>query len=159
MKNDGTRQKGQVKELMVFEGLGKEKMKHEVGCGEIVALMGLENFDIGDTVADAENPEGLATFKVDEPTMSMLFTINTSPFFGREGQFVTSRHLRDRLFKEIEKNLAMRVKETDSSGQADGLRSRHPAPEHSGGDHAPRGLRVPAGPAPGAVQGDRWRAP
>jgi GTP-binding protein len=76
--------------------------------------MGLENFDIGDTVADAENPEGLSKFKVDEPTMSMLFTINTSPFFGKEGEFVTSRHLRDRIFKEIEKNLAMRVKETDS---------------------------------------------
>jgi GTP-binding protein len=88
--------KGQVKELMVFEGLGKEKMKSEVGCGEIVALMGLENFDIGDTVADFENPEGLSKFKVDEPTMSMLFTINTSPFFGKEGEFVTSRHLRDR---------------------------------------------------------------
>jgi GTP-binding protein len=114
VKNDGTLKKGQVKELMVFEGLGKEKVKHEVGCGEIVALMGLEDFDIGDTVADAENPEGLPKFKVDEPTMSMLFTINTSPFFGREGQFVTSRHLRDRLYKEIEKNLAMRIQETDS---------------------------------------------
>ncbi|MBL7964938.1 MAG: translational GTPase TypA [Flavobacteriales bacterium] len=114
VKNDGSHMKGQVKELMVFEGLGKEKVKHEVGCGEIVALMGLEDFDIGDTVADAENPEGLPKFKVDEPTMSMLFTINNSPFFGREGQFVTSRHVRDRLFKEIEKNLAMRIQETDS---------------------------------------------
>jgi GTP-binding protein len=114
VKNDGTLQKGQVKELMVFEGLGKEKVKQEVGCGEIVAVMGLENFDIGDTVADSENPEGLPKFKVDEPTMSMLFTINNSPFFGREGQFVTSRHVRDRLFKEIEKNLAMRLQETDS---------------------------------------------
>jgi GTP-binding protein len=114
MKNDGTQRKGQVKELMVFEGLGKVKVKEEVGCGEIVAVMGLENFDIGDTVADAENPEGLPKFKVDEPTMSMLFTINNSPFFGKEGQFVTSRHLRDRLYKEIEKNLAMRLQETDS---------------------------------------------
>ncbi|MGV9011619.1 MAG: translational GTPase TypA [Flavobacteriales bacterium] len=114
VKNMGGTAKGQIKELMIFEGLGKEKVKGEVGCGEIVALMGLENFDIGDTVADAENPEGLAKFKVDEPTMSMLFTINTSPFFGKEGEFVTSRHLRDRIFKEIEKNLAMRVKETDS---------------------------------------------
>jgi GTP-binding protein len=114
VKNDGTLQKGQVKELMTFEGLGKVKVKEEIGCGEIVAVMGLENFDIGDTIADAENPEGLAKFKVDEPTMSMLFTINNSPFFGREGQFVTSRHVRDRLFKEIEKNLAMRLKETDS---------------------------------------------
>ncbi len=114
MKNDGTQRKGQVKELMVFEGLGKVKVKEEVGCGEIVALMGLENFDIGDTVADAENPEGLSKFKVDEPTMSMLFTINNSPFFGREGQFVTSRHVRDRLYKEMEKNLAMRLQETES---------------------------------------------
>ncbi|MCC6399423.1 MAG: translational GTPase TypA, partial [Flavobacteriales bacterium] len=114
VKNDGAQQKGQVKELMVFEGLGKEKVKHEVGCGEIVAVMGLEGFDIGDTIADAENPEGLPRFSVDEPTMSMLFTINNSPFFGREGQFVTSRHVRDRLFKEIEKNLAMRIQETDS---------------------------------------------
>jgi GTP-binding protein len=114
VKNMGGTVKGQIKELMIFEGLGKEKIKSEVGCGEIVALMGLENFDIGDTVADAENPEGLSKFKVDEPTMSMLFTINTSPFFGKEGEFVTSRHLRDRIFKEIEKNLAMRVKETDS---------------------------------------------
>ncbi len=114
VKNDGALQKGQVKELMTFEGLGKVKVKEEIGCGEIVAVMGLESFDIGDTIADAENPEGLAKFKVDEPTMSMLFTINNSPFFGREGQFVTSRHVRDRLFKEIEKNLAMRLKETDS---------------------------------------------
>jgi GTP-binding protein len=115
VKNDGTHVKGQVvKELMTFEGLGKVKVKEPIGCGEIVAIMGLENFEIGDTVADAENPEGLPKFKVDEPTMSMLFTINNSPFFGREGQFVTSRHLRDRLYKEIEKNLAMRLQETDS---------------------------------------------
>ena len=114
VKNTEGTMKGQVKELMVFEGLGKIKVKEPVGCGEIVAVMGLENFDIGDTIADAENPEGLAKFKVDEPTMSMLFTINNSPFFGREGQFVTSRHVRDRLFKEIEKNLAMRLQETDS---------------------------------------------
>ena len=114
VKNDGSMKKGQVKELMVFEGLGKEKVKHAVGCGEIVAILGLEGFDIGDTVADAEAPEGLPRIRVDEPTMSMLFTINTSPFFGKEGEFVTSRHLRDRLFKEIEKNLAMRVEETDS---------------------------------------------
>lgn len=114
VKNDDTIVKGQVKELMVFEGLGKEKVKHEIGSGEIVAIMGLEGFEIGDTVADIEAPEGLSKFKVDEPTMSMLFTINNSPFFGREGEFVTSRHVRDRLYKEIEKNLAMRVKETDS---------------------------------------------
>ncbi|MBK6775445.1 MAG: translational GTPase TypA [Flavobacteriales bacterium] len=115
VKNDGTITKGKVAELMVFEGLGKEKVKdRELYSGELCAIMGLEGFDIGDTVADFDNPEGLPGFKVDEPTMSMLFTINTSPFFGREGEYVTSRHLRDRLFKEIEKNLAMRVEETGS---------------------------------------------
>jgi GTP-binding protein len=114
VKNDGTTARNTVKELYLFEGLGKEKVKYEVHSGEICALMGLENFDIGDTVADAESPEGLGKITVDEPTMSMLFTINTSPFFGREGEFVTSRHLRERLFKELEKNLAMRIEETDS---------------------------------------------
>ncbi|MCB0795406.1 MAG: translational GTPase TypA [Flavobacteriales bacterium] len=114
VKNDGKHLKGQVKELMVFEGLGKEKIKTAVSSGEIVAVMGLEGFDIGDTIADSEAPEGLSKFTVDEPTMSMLFTINNSPFFGKEGEFVTSRHLRDRLYKEIEKNLAMRIQETDS---------------------------------------------
>ncbi|MBK9627111.1 MAG: translational GTPase TypA [Flavobacteriales bacterium] len=115
VKNDGRITKGKVAELMVFEGLGKEKVKdRELYSGELCAIMGLEGFDIGDTVADFENPEGLPGFKVDEPTMSMLFTINTSPFFGKEGEYVTSRHLRDRLFKEIEKNLAMKVEETNS---------------------------------------------
>ena len=115
VKNDGSTTRGKVAELMVFEGLGKEKVKDRgLTSGEICAVMGLESFDIGDTIADFENPEGLPGFKVDEPTMSMLFTINTSPFFGKEGEFVTSRHLRDRLFKEIEKNLAMRIEETGS---------------------------------------------
>ena len=115
VKNDGTVKKGKVAELMVFEGLGKEKVKdRELTSGELCAVMGLESFDIGDTIADFENPEGLTPIKVDEPTMSMLFTINNSPFFGKEGEFVTSRHLRDRLFKEIEKNLAMKVEETGS---------------------------------------------
>ena len=115
VKNDGKVVKGKVAELMTFEGLGKEKVKTvDLTSGEICAVMGLEGFDIGDTIADFENPEGLPGFKVDEPTMSMLFTINTSPFFGKEGEFVTSRHLRDRLFKEIEKNLAMKIEETGS---------------------------------------------
>ena len=83
-------------------------------AGDICAIVGLENFDIGDTVADFENPEALPTIDVDEPTMSMLFTINNSPFFGKEGKFVTSRHLRDRLYKETEKNLALKVEETNS---------------------------------------------
>ncbi len=116
VKKDGTVEKSEVKELFRFEGLGKEKVKREaVETGEICAVLGPTNFDIGDTIADSENPEGLKSIKVDEPTMSMLFTINTSPFFGKEGKYVTSRHLRDRLFLEIEKNLALRVKETDSA--------------------------------------------
>ncbi len=114
VKRNGTILKSKIKELYVFEGLGKEKKKDTVYAGEIVALFGIENFEIGDTVADFENPEGLPKISIDEPTMSMLFTINNSPFFGKEGQFVTSRHIRDRLFKETEKNLALRVEETSS---------------------------------------------
>ncbi len=114
VKRDGTRIPSKIKELYVFEGLGKEKMKQTIYPGEICAVLGLDNFDIGDTIADAENPEALPPIKVDEPTMSMLFTINNSPFFGREGKYVTSRHLRERLFKELEKNLALRIQETDS---------------------------------------------
>ncbi len=114
VQRNGLINKSVIKELYLFEGLGKEKTKEEVKSGEIVAIMGLENFDIGDTVADFENPEALKPISIDEPTMSMLFTINNSPFFGKEGKFVTSRHVRDRLFKETEKNLALRVEETDS---------------------------------------------
>lgn len=114
MKADGSIEKSAIKELYTFEGLGKEKCKQELPCGEICAILGLDSFDIGDTVADPENPEELKRIHVDEPTMSMLFTINNSPFFGKEGKFVTSRHLRERLFKETEKNLALRVEETDS---------------------------------------------
>ena len=102
-------QKQKIKELMVFDGLGKSKIE-EVQCGDICAVVGLEGFEIGDTIADFENPEALPPIEVDEPTMSMLFCINNSPFFGREGKFVTSRHLKDRLEKELEKNLALRVK-------------------------------------------------
>ena len=114
VKRDGSVQTSKIKELYVFEGLGKEKYKEPVQAGEICALLGLDDFEIGDTVADFENPEQLPPIKVDEPTMSMLFTINNSPFFGKEGKYVTSRHLRDRLFAELEKNLAMRIEETDS---------------------------------------------
>ncbi len=102
-------QKQKIKELMIFDGLGKTKVE-EVHCGDICAVVGLEGFEIGDTVADFENPEALPPIEVDEPTMSMLFCINNSPFFGREGKFVTSRHLKERLDKELEKNLALRVK-------------------------------------------------
>lgn len=115
VKRNGEIVKTKVKELYVFEGLGKEKMKEVVHAGEIVALMGIEDFDIGDTVADFEEPEGLPLINIDEPTMSMLFTCNNSPFFGKEGKFVTSRHLRDRLMKETEKNLALRVEDTESA--------------------------------------------
>ncbi|MDR1974782.1 MAG: translational GTPase TypA [Bacteroidales bacterium] len=114
VKRDGTILKQKIKELYVFEGLGKEKIKIPIPAGEICAIMGLEDFDIGDTVADFENPEALKPIDVDEPTMSMLFTVNNSPFFGREGKFVTSRHLRDRLYKELEKNLALKIEDTDS---------------------------------------------
>jgi GTP-binding protein len=102
-------QKQKIKELMVFDGLGKAKTE-DVQCGDICAVVGLEGFEIGDTIADFENPEALPPISVDEPTMSMLFCINNSPFFGREGKFVTSRHLKERLEKELEKNLALRVK-------------------------------------------------
>ena len=102
-------QKQKIKELMVFDGLGKAKTE-EVQCGDICAVVGIEGFEIGDTIADFENPEALPPISVDEPTMSMLFCINNSPFFGREGKFVTSRHLKERLEKELEKNLALRVK-------------------------------------------------
>ncbi len=114
VKSDGTILKSTVKELYVFEGLAKEKTKKPVFAGEICAIMGLESFDIGDTVCDYLEPEALKAIKVDEPTMSMLFATNDSPFFGREGKYITSRQLRDRLFKETEKNLALRVEETDS---------------------------------------------
>ena len=118
VKRDQTQIHSKIKELYTFEGLGKERIKTPVEAGEICAmLLDLDKnvaFEIGDTVCDAENPEPLPPIKVDEPTMSMLFTINNSPFFGKEGKYVTSRHLRDRLFKELEKNLALRVEETGS---------------------------------------------
>ena len=112
-KRNGDIKKVRIKELYVFVGLGREKVK-KVRSGDLCAIVGLDDFEIGDTISDLANPEPLSRIKVDEPTMSMLFTINNSPFFGREGKFVTSRHLRDRLFKEMEKNLALRVEETDS---------------------------------------------
>ena len=112
-KKDGSVKKVKIKELQVFEGLGKLKVS-EVSAGDICAIVGIEGFDIGDTLTDFENPEPLPRISIDEPTMNMLFTINTSPFFGKEGKLVTSRHIRERLFKETEKNLALRVEETDS---------------------------------------------
>ncbi len=111
---DGSIKKSRVKELYVFEGMGKRKVT-EVLSGDLCAVVGLEDFNIGDTIADAENPEALPVISVDEPTMSMTFSINNSPFFGKDGKFVTSRHLRDRLMKETEKNLALRVEDTDSA--------------------------------------------
>lgn len=112
-KADGTVKKVRIKELHVFEGMGKAKVS-KVRSGDICAITGIEDFEIGDTIADLENPEALPRIEVDKPTMSMLFTINNSPFFGKEGKFVTSRHLRDRLYKETEKNLALRVEDTDT---------------------------------------------
>ncbi|WP_459210615.1 translational GTPase TypA [Aquimarina rhabdastrellae] len=114
VKRDGSIIKSRIKELHTFEGLGRRKVE-KVVAGDICALVGLEGFEIGDTVADLENPEGLETIAIDEPTMSMLFTINDSPFFGKDGKYVTSRHIKERLTKELEKNLALRVQETDSA--------------------------------------------
>ncbi len=114
MKLDGTVQKTRVKELYVFEGLGKKKVT-EVKAGDICAVVGVEGFNIGETLADFENPEALPVISVDEPTMNMQFSINNSPFYGRDGKFVTSRHLKDRLEKELEKNLALRVSPTDTA--------------------------------------------
>src|ERR1700744_2480402 len=114
MGTDGSIKKNKVRELYTFMGMGKKKAT-EVMAGDICAVVGLEDFNIGDTIADAENPEALPVISVDEPTMSMLFGINNSPFFGKDGKFVTSRHLKDRLEKELEKNLALRVTDTDSA--------------------------------------------
>ncbi len=114
VKREGGTTNSRVKEVFVFEGLGKSKAEG-AGPGEITALVGLENFEIGDTVTHPEHPEAMPAISIDEPTMSMLFTINNSPFFGKEGKFVTSRHLKDRLDKELEKNLALRVETTDSA--------------------------------------------
>jgi GTP-binding protein len=115
-KRDGTLEKSKIKELHVFEGMGRVK-KTEVSSGDICALVGIEGFEIGDTVCDFENPEPLPPITIDEPTMSMLFTINDSPFYGQDGKFVTSRHIQDRLNKELEKNLALRVKNGDVEGK------------------------------------------
>jgi GTP-binding protein len=114
VKRDGSIKRTRIKELNVFDGLGRTKVE-SVSCGELCALIGIEGFDIGDTIADFENPEPLEPIAIDEPTMSMLFTINNSPFFGKDGKYVTSRHIKDRLDKELEKNLALRVEETDSA--------------------------------------------
>ena len=114
VKRDGSITKSRIKELFVFEGLGRTRVS-EVHAGEICAFNGIEGFEIGDTVADFEHPEAMPPITIDEPTMSMIFTINDSPFFGKEGKFVTSRHLKDRLEKELEKNLALRVEATDSA--------------------------------------------
>ena len=111
---DGTQERTKIKELHTFEGMGHKKTDH-VDSGDICAVIGLEKFEIGDTIADFDNPEPLPPIAVDEPTMSMLFTINDSPFFGKEGKFCTSRHISDRLSKELEKNLALRVRPMEGS--------------------------------------------
>ncbi len=113
-KANGENVRSKIKELYTFEGLAKQKTKNIVEAGEICAILGIDNFDIGDSICNIDDPHPIKPIKIDEPTMSMLFTINNSPFFGREGKFVTSRHLRDRLYGELEKNLALKIKETDS---------------------------------------------
>lgn len=112
-KRDGSLVKSKIKEVHTFEGLGRKKVE-SVSSGDICAIVGVEGFEIGDTICDFENPEPLAPIAIDEPTMSMLFTINDSPFFGKEGKFVTSRHIHDRLMKELDKNLALRVRKTEN---------------------------------------------
>ncbi|MDD7558389.1 MAG: translational GTPase TypA [Porphyromonas somerae] len=114
MKRDGTQQQSKIKELDIFEGLGRRKVD-EVSCGDICAVVGLDNFEIGETICDVSTPEALPSIAIDEPTMSMRFMINNSPFYGREGKYVTSRHIYDRLQRELDKNLALRVEETDSA--------------------------------------------
>lgn len=114
MKRDGTQQQSKIKELNIFEGLGRRKVD-EVSCGDICAVVGLDNFEIGETICDVSTPEALPSIAIDEPTMSMRFMINNSPFYGREGKYVTSRHIYDRLQRELDKNLALRVEETDSA--------------------------------------------
>ena len=112
-KRDGSMVKSKIKEVHTFEGLGRKKVE-SVSSGDICAIVGVEGFEIGDTICDFENPEALPPIAIDEPTMSMLFTINDSPFFGKEGKFVTSRHIHDRLMKELDKNLALRVRKTEN---------------------------------------------
>ena len=114
VKRDGKIIKSRIKELMIYEGMGKKKVDH-VQAGDVCAVVGLDGFEIGDTITDQENPEALPPIHIDSPTMSMLFSINNSPFFGKEGKFVTSRHIRERLDKELEKNLALRVEDTQSA--------------------------------------------
>ena len=114
VRSDESIIKSNIKELYTFEGLGKERIKTEIGAGDIAAVLLPDDFNIGDTIADFENPEALTAISIDEPTMSMLFTINNSPFFGKEGKFVTSRHIRERLLKETKMNLALRVEDTES---------------------------------------------
>ncbi|MEL0318714.1 MAG: translational GTPase TypA [Flavobacteriaceae bacterium] len=114
IKRDGTQIQSKIKELHLFDGLGRKKVE-AVTAGDLCAIIGLESFEIGDTVADIDAPEALPTISIDEPTMSMLFTINDSPFFGREGKFVTSRHIKERLARELERNLALRVEATESA--------------------------------------------
>ena len=117
-KAEGVKKKVRIKELYVFEGMGKTRVK-TARSGDICSMVGIEGFEIGDTLSDIENPEEMPRISIDEPTMSMLFTINNSPFFGKEGKFVTSRHLRDRLYQELEKNLALKVIDTDAEDKFD----------------------------------------
>ncbi len=137
---DGSQEKTKIKELHVFDGMGHQRTE-QVDCGDICAVIGLEKFEIGDTICDVEHPEPLPPIAIDEPTMSMLFTINDSPFFGKEGKFVTSRHINERLEKELEKNLALRVRQVEDANDrwiVSGPRRAAPLRAHR--DHAPRGL-------------------
>ncbi len=154
-KRDGvTMQKSRIKELMVFEGLGKKKVD-AVPCGEICALIGIDGFEIGDTICDYENPEPLPPIAIDEPTMSMLFTINNSPFFGKDGKYVTSRHIKERLDRELEKEPRPARRTGSQRRQLHRLRAGRAAPLGADRNHAPRRLRTPGRTAQGHRQGDR----
>ena len=152
-KRDGSEVKTQARQLLRFRQPGHGARSTEVQCGDICAVVGLEGVDIGDTLADAEHPEPLDIIAVDDPTLSMSFRPNDSPGYGQEGKYVTSRQVRDRLFRAMERDVALRVE--DAGRRLQGLRPGHPAPVDPDGEHAPRGFRVHGRPAPGHLQGDR----
>ena len=154
-KRDGTHEKHRVKELFVFDGTERRKVESVV-AGDICAVTGIEGFEIGDCICDAEAPDALKTITIDEPTMNMLFSINDSPFFGKEGKKVTSRHIQERLTKELEKNLAMRVSDTDKADKWDRCRSWCIALVGIDRDHASRRIRIASRSASGDFERNRW---
>ena len=127
----------------MFDGFGRKNVE-DAAAGDIVALIGLESVDIGDSICDPLNPQPLEAEEIEPPTLTMMFSVNDSPFVGKEGKYVTSRNLRERLFKELESNVALKVEETDRQGRVQSLRPRPAAPGHPDREHAPRRLRAVA---------------